>query len=62
MAVIKLGATPILIDCKLEDWNMDIEELKNKISKKTKAIIVTHIYSYSNPMDEIKKIIKKKIL
>ena len=33
LAVIKLGATPILIDCKLEDWNMDIEELKNKISK-----------------------------
>lgn len=60
LAVIKLGATPILVDCTINNWNMNINHIKKKISKKTKAIIVTHIYSYSNPMDKIKKILKNK--
>ncbi len=60
LAVIKLGAKPILIDCGLYDWNINIDDLKKKITKKTKAIIVTHIYSYSNPIDKIRKILKNK--
>ena len=60
LAVIKLGATPVLIDCTINNWNININDLKKKISKKTRAIIVTHIYSYSNPMDKIKKILKNK--
>ena len=60
LAVIKLGATPILIDCGLYDWNININKLEKKITKKTKAIIITHIYSYSNPMEKIKKILKNK--
>ena len=60
LSVIKLGATPIFIDCGLYDWNINIEDLKKKISKKTKAIIITHIYSYSNPIEKIKKILKNK--
>ena len=60
LAVIKLGATPILVDCGLYNWNININDLKKKISKKTRAIIITHIYSFSNPMDKIKKILKNK--
>jgi len=60
LAVIKLGATPILIDCKIDNWNMNVKDIENKISKKTKAIIITHIYSFSNPMDKIKKLLKNK--
>ena len=46
LVVIKLGATPILIDCGLYDWNININKLEKKITKKTKEIIITHIYSY----------------
>ena len=60
LAVIRQQAKPILVDCDLENWNMDINEIKKKITKKTKAIIVTHIYSFSNDMDEILKLCKKK--
>ncbi len=60
LAVIKLGAKPILVDCGLYNWNININDLKKKISKKTRAIIITHIYSFSNPMDKIKKILKNK--
>ena len=60
LAVIKLQATPVLVDCGMYDWNIDLKNLEKKISKKTKAIIITHIYSYSNPMEKIKKILKNK--
>ena len=59
LAVIKQNAKPVLIDCDLKTWNIDIDEIEKKISKKTKAIIVTHIYSFSNDMDKILKICKK---
>jgi perosamine synthetase len=62
LAVIKLGATPILVDCGIYDWNINIESLKKKITTKTKAVVITHIYSFSNPMDKIIKILKKKKL
>ena len=59
LAVIKQGAKPILIDCNLTNWNIKIEDIEKKISKKTKAIIITHIYSFPNDMDKILKICKK---
>jgi len=60
LAVIKQQAKPILIDCNLDNWNIKIEDIEKKITKKTKAIIITHIYSFSNDMDKILDICKKK--
>ncbi len=59
LAVIKQEATPIFIDCKLSDWNMNADLIEKKITKNTKAIIVTHIYSFSNDMDKITNLCKK---
>ena len=60
LAVIKQNAKPIPIDCNLDNWNIDIEQLKKIISKKTKALIITHIYSFPNNMDKIMNILKNK--
>jgi perosamine synthetase len=63
LSVIKAGAKPILIDCSLKDWNIDIDILKKTITRKTKAIIFTHIYNFPVNIKEIVKICKiKKIL
>lgn len=62
LAVIKQNANPILIDCEMETWNMKLDDIEKKITNKTKAIIVTHIYSFSNDMDKILKICKKNNL
>lgn len=59
LAVLRQQATPVLIDCNLENWNIKIEDIEKKITKKTKAIIITHIYSFPNDMDKILKICKK---
>jgi len=59
LAVIRQQSKPVLIDCNLKDWNIKIENIEKNISKKTKAIIVTHIYSFPNEVDKILKICKK---
>ena len=55
LCVVKNGLKPILVDTDLENWNMNIDQVLKKINKKTKAIIITHIYGF--PVD-MKKIIK----
>ncbi len=60
LAVIKQNAIPIPIDCDLKTWNMDINLFEKSITKKTKAVIATHIYGYPLEMDKIKKICRKK--
>ena len=59
LAVVRQQAKPVLIDCNLDDWNIKIGDIEKKITKRTKAIIVTHIYSFPNDMDKIIKICKK---
>ncbi len=60
--VVRLvGATPILADCKsYEDWNISAKSIKEKITNKTKAIIVVHFAGYPCDMDEIVSIAKEK--
>ena len=59
LSVIRQHAKPIPIDCNLDNWNIKIEDIEKKITQKTKAIIITHIYSFPNDMDKILKICKK---
>ena len=60
LAVIKVGAKPVAVDCDIKTWNMDYELIEKAISKKTKVIIATHIYGYPIEIDKIKKICKRK--
>ncbi len=60
LAVIKQNAIPIPIDCDLKTWNMNVDLIEKSITKKTKAVIATHIYGYPLEIDKIKKICKKK--
>jgi perosamine synthetase len=44
MQVIRSGATPVLVDSCIDTWNMNIDQVAQKITSKTKAIIAVHIY------------------
>ncbi len=57
-AVISTGAKPILVDVDTS-LNISIDSLKQKLSKKTKAIIPVHFAGLSCNMNEITKITKK---
>jgi len=59
MAIVKSSAKPILVDVNLSTWNIKLEDIEKKITKKTKCLMIPHIYGLSNDMDEIMKIAKK---
>jgi len=61
-AIIKNNLKPILIDSDISTWNINIDDLEKKINKNTKAIMLPHIYGFSNDMDRILKICKKNNL
>ena len=59
LPLVRTGIVPILIDSDLKTWNMDVLSIKKKITKKTKAIIVPHIYGLPVEMSPIIRIAKK---
>lgn len=42
-AVTYLGATPVFADCG-DDMNVDLEKVRDAITPRTKAVMVTHVY------------------
>lgn len=58
-AVLYVGAKPVLIDSDLDTWNMDVSRIEKKITKKTKAIMVVHIYGHPADLNPILALAKK---
>ncbi|MBU2527073.1 MAG: DegT/DnrJ/EryC1/StrS family aminotransferase [Bacteroidetes bacterium] len=62
LAIKHAGLHPILTDADPDDFNIDLVDLQKKISPKTRAILVVHLYGQLAKMDEIKQIAKKHAL
>lgn len=54
--VLRSGATPVFVDCDLKTWNMDADQVRTAISKRTKAILMVHIYGLPSDVDAILEI------
>jgi len=57
--IIRLGATPVLVDSDPITWNMDVTQIEAKITTRTKAIMAVHIYGLPVDMDPILDIAKR---
>lgn len=58
-AVKYCNAIPVFVDIKKDTWNIDPKEIEKRITKKTKAIIVVHLYGNPANMNKILKIARK---
>lgn len=61
-AILYQNATPVFIDSELDSWNLDpnlLELAIEKLYKKPKALILTHLYGTPAKLDEIVEICKK---
>lgn len=58
-SIIRAGAKPVLIDIENKTWNFDINQIEEKITSKTKAIMAVHIYNFPVEMNELEKLSKK---
>lgn len=57
--IIRSGAIPVLVDSNPITWNMDINQIEAKITARTKAIMIVHIYGLPADIDPILEIAKK---
>ncbi len=60
--ILQSGLKPKFVDVDVKTLNMNLKDLKKKISKKTKAIMAVHILGNSTNMTELIKISKNKNL
>ena len=55
-AICYQRAKPIFVDADVNYWTIDHNEIKKKITTKTKAIMPVHIYGHPCDMDSIREI------
>jgi len=52
-AVVRAGARPVLVDSESSTWNMDAAQIAARITPRTRAIMVAHVYGLPADMDPI---------
>jgi perosamine synthetase len=57
--IIRNRAVPILVDSDPNTWNMDVTQIEAKISPRTKAIMIVHIYGLPVDVDPILDLAKR---
>lgn len=58
-SIVTARTTPVLVDSDPLTWNMDVTLIESKITSKTKAILVVHIYGLPVDMDPILELCAK---
>ncbi|WP_310488214.1 DegT/DnrJ/EryC1/StrS family aminotransferase [Chamaesiphon sp. VAR_69_metabat_338] len=52
-AIVRAGAVPVVVDADPVTWNMDVTQIEAKITARTKALMVVHIYGLPVDLDPI---------
>jgi dTDP-4-amino-4,6-dideoxygalactose transaminase len=58
-AVSYVGAVPVFVDIRPDTFNMDVSQIAQKITKRTKAILPVHLYGQAVDMGPLMKIATK---
>jgi perosamine synthetase len=61
-AILRAGATPVLVDSEPLTWNMRVDELEAKITPRTKAIMVVHVYGLPVDMEPVLRLAAERNL
>jgi perosamine synthetase len=59
LAIVRNGCKPVLVDCDPHTWCMDVNQVQDKITKRTRAIMPVHIYGHPVDMDPLIEIAQK---
>ena len=58
-SLVNHGVIPVLIDSDYRTFNINVEEIESKITSKTKAIMIVHIFGLTTDIDPLIAIAKK---
>lgn len=53
VAILRLGAVPVLVDVEPETWTMDVSQIENCITPRTRGILPVHMYGHPVDMDPV---------
>ena len=56
--IVRVGATPVLVDCDPQTWNMDVAQVASKITARTRAVMAVHIYGLPVDMDPLLSLLR----
>tara|TARA_R110000751_G_C13785446_1_gene481494 strand:- start:2127 stop:3215 length:1089 start_codon:yes stop_codon:yes gene_type:complete len=59
LAISQRGCVPVLIEPDIENYNIDLCSIEERITERTKAIMVVHLYGQAVQMDKIWALAKK---
>lgn len=59
LSILQCGLKPVLVEPDIRTYNIDPHKIEEKITKKTKAIMVVHLYGKACDMDPIMQIANK---
>lgn len=58
-AIVRLGAKPVFVDIDPETFNIDPDLIQKKVTKRTRGVIIVHLYGNPCRMDQISNVAKK---
>lgn len=61
-SIIWSGLKPVYVDCDEKTFNIDIEDLKRRITDRSRAVIIQHTFGLAAEMDEILEICRQNNL
>jgi dTDP-4-amino-4,6-dideoxygalactose transaminase len=53
LSILQAGLVPVLVEPDINTYNIDSSKIEEKITSKTKAILVVHLYGKACKMDDI---------
>ena len=58
-AIVRAGAIPVVVDCDSATWNMDVAQVEARITPRTRAIMVAHIFGLPTDMVRLLALARK---
>jgi len=55
-AILHTGGTPIFVDIDVKTYNIDPDQIRRRITQRTKVIMPVHLYGYPCDMDQIMEV------
>jgi len=53
LAIVRSGATPVVVDCEPDTWNLDVAQVEAALTPRTRAIMAVHVYGLPVDMDPL---------
>lgn len=59
LAIVEVGALPVLVDSDPRTWCMNVGQIEEKVTPRTRAIMPVHMYGHPVDMDPIRELARK---